>query len=163
MPIVPAMQIMCLSGAMRAVGATFGPIYRAIGRVDIPLKINITQLILLAAIIYPLSLYWGILGTAVAVTLSMIFALAVTSKKIMEVLAIDFVSLFRPVFLSALASIGMIMIISLLKTYGLKSVSFISLLSLTAVGAICYLGLVFVIDKVFGYDLTGIVKMFLRY
>jgi len=163
MQMVPAMQVMCLFGAMRSVGATFGPIYRGIARVDIALKINVAQLIFLAAIIYPLSLYWGILGIAVAITLSMVLALFLTSKRIINLLDISFMSLYKPVFLSTLASIGMILIISFLKTYVLKSVNIDSVVSLSVIGGICYLGFMFVMYRASGHDLRSSIKTFHRY
>ena len=155
MPMVPAIQVMCLFGAIRSVGATFGPIYQAIARVDIPLKINVTQLVLLVAIIYPLSLYWGILGTAVAITLCAIIALYLISKRIMGLLEIDFVSLFKPLFLSVLASVGMIATMLILKTFVLNTVNCFSVLYLIVIGGICYLGLGFIIYTAFGLDLRN--------
>lgn len=163
MPMVPAMQVMCLFGAMRSVGATFGPVYRAIARVDIPLKISVTQLVFLATIIYPLSSYWKVLGTAIAITSCAVVALCLTSKMIMGILDIDFVSLFRPVFVSISASIGMIAMILLLKTYVLKTVSYMTVLSLAAIGGICYLGFVFAAYKTLGYDLKDPMKTFRNY
>jgi O-antigen/teichoic acid export membrane protein len=154
MPMVPAMQVMCLFGAMRSVGATFGPVYRAIARPDIPLKINIIQLVFLATIIYPLTLHLELLGTAIAITLSMVLALCLTSRRIMDVLDIDFMSLLKPIFHSVSASIGMIIVILCLKFYILKAASYISILSLAAIGGGCYLGFM----KVAGYNLWEAVR-----
>ena len=66
MPMVPAMQVLCVLGALRSVGAVSGPIFLALGRPDIEAKLSAAQLVLLAILIYPLTEKWGITGTAAA-------------------------------------------------------------------------------------------------
>lgn len=160
--MVPAMQAMCLFGAMRSIGATFGPVYQAMARVDIPLKISTIQLLILALIIYPLSLYFGILGTAIAITLSMVLALCLHITKIMEILNIDFVSLFKSVFFPALAGFGMVLIILFLKNNVIEIINYVSVLLLAVIGSIFYFIFVFVIEKIFKYDLIASIASILK-
>lgn len=146
LPIVPAMQVLCLFGALRAMSATFGPIYRAVARVDIPFKISLIQLTILIIIIYPLSSLWGVFGTAIAVTVSMVFALTLTSIRITEILDIRFFSLFKPVFSSLFASVIMLTIIYIVKLTTLQTASYFSVFFLAIIGITSYLGLQFVIN-----------------
>jgi len=67
MPMVPAMRILSLFGAMKTMQS--GGLYKAIGRPDIVTKFSFVRLIIMAAIIYPLTIRFGMAGTAFSVFL----------------------------------------------------------------------------------------------
>ena len=163
MPMVPAMQVICVFGAVRAIGATFGPVYRAIARVDIPLKISVIQFALLAAIIYPLTLHWGIFGTALAITSCMVVPVYLHSRRIMEIIDIDFVSLFKSVFFSVLASSGMVVLILFSKNYVEYIPDYASLLILFMIAGSSYIGFLFAIHRLFGQTLRNPLRVFISY
>lgn len=66
--MILAMQILAVYGLLRALGMTFGPVWKAVGRPDYNAKLAVLRLLLTFAIIYPLSTRYGIAGTAFAVT-----------------------------------------------------------------------------------------------
>ena len=70
MPMVSAMQALALWGLMASIGGTMRPLFMGVGRPDIPAKIGVLRLLVLGALIYPLSMEWGIAGTALAVAIS---------------------------------------------------------------------------------------------
>ncbi|MBE9593190.1 MAG: lipopolysaccharide biosynthesis protein, partial [Proteobacteria bacterium] len=72
MPMVPAMQVLALWGLLRSIGATTGPLFLGVGKPRIAAKLQFARLILLVIIIYPLTIKWGILGTSLAVLLSIL-------------------------------------------------------------------------------------------
>jgi PST family polysaccharide transporter/lipopolysaccharide exporter len=76
-PMILAMQILAIYGLLRAVGKTFSPVWRAVGRPDIATKLGVVRLVLIAILIYPLTTEFGIAGTALTVTLVSIFPLTV--------------------------------------------------------------------------------------
>lgn len=139
MPMVPAMQVMCVFGAMRAVGATFGPVYRAVARVDVPLKANVAQLVLLASVIYPLTVRWDILGTSVAITVSMSVALAYTSMMICRLTGLAATELFRPVLPPLAATGAAVALVLHLASVGLPLGRPAELVVLSGVGGMAYL------------------------
>jgi lipopolysaccharide exporter len=69
LPIVPITHALALFGLMRAVGASAGALLLAVGRPDLRAKLQVAQLCVFAASIYPLYLYYGVLGVALSVTL----------------------------------------------------------------------------------------------
>lgn len=150
MPMVPAAQVMCLFGAMRAIGATFGPAYRALARVDVPLKISLTQLTVLAAIVYPMTVRWDILGTAWAITLAMVVSLAYTSIAITRVTGLDLTRLYGPVLPPAAGALA-----AVAQTYVLRGVDFpggpaVELGWLLVLGGVSYL-----LVAAAGYRMSG--------
>ena len=137
MPMVSALQVMCCFGVMRSIAATFGPVYRALGRPDIPFRINITHLLVLCLIIYPMGVRWQIFGVAVAITLAMFVSLLLTSRKIISLLEMDFTDLFKPIIIPFIATGGAV--IAVLGIIGfVKNLNLYSLFALMLVGLAVY-------------------------
>jgi O-antigen/teichoic acid export membrane protein len=70
LPMVPALQVLVIAGFIRSTGSLTGPLFQAVGRPDLGTKLQIAKLILLLIVIYPLTIRWGILGTALAVVIN---------------------------------------------------------------------------------------------
>jgi O-antigen/teichoic acid export membrane protein len=75
LPIVPLTYALSIFGVMRAFGASAGALFLAIGRPDLRTKVQLGQLALLGAAIYPLYLRYGVLGVAWAVSLYQLLSL----------------------------------------------------------------------------------------
>jgi lipopolysaccharide exporter len=69
LPIIPITYALSCFGVMRALGASAGALFLALGRPDLRTKIQVAQLAVFAAAIYPLYLRFGVLGVAWAVSL----------------------------------------------------------------------------------------------
>jgi lipopolysaccharide exporter len=65
---VPLVRVLAVYGVMRSMGASFGPVFQAIGRPDLSTKIQIFNLAVMLAAIYPMMSRWGTVGAAGAVT-----------------------------------------------------------------------------------------------
>ena len=68
-PIQPIVYILIFKGMIRSVGATRGPVLQAIGKPDLLLKFKLFRFFMLLFLLFPLTKYYGILGTAVAILL----------------------------------------------------------------------------------------------
>ena len=73
MPMVPAMQVLAIFGLMRALSGAGGQIVNAVGKPKFTTYFSAIQLAILASIIYPFTLEYGILGTSVAVIIAFCF------------------------------------------------------------------------------------------
>lgn len=71
--MILAMQILTVYGLLRAIGKTFGAVWKAIDRPDIVTKLSALRVVLVAALIYPATAAWGITGTALTVTAVYVF------------------------------------------------------------------------------------------
>lgn len=71
LPMVPALKILVFFGLFRAVSTCTGPLFKAMGKPKIIFWILFWKLIVIVAIIYPLTTHYGILGAAIAVTIPM--------------------------------------------------------------------------------------------
>ena len=73
-PMIPVMQVLAVYGLLRSVGTVVGPLFNAIGRPDIELKLSVLKLALVAALVYPLTARWQVVGTAVAIIAASVVA-----------------------------------------------------------------------------------------
>lgn len=66
-PMIPVMQVLAVYGLLRSLGTLVGPLFNAIGRPDIEMKLSVVKLVLVAALIYPLTAWGEVVGTSVAI------------------------------------------------------------------------------------------------
>lgn len=155
MPAVPAMQVLAFYGLMRALGKAFGPIWHAIGRPDFITKLSALRVILIAIFIYPMTDAFGIVGTALTVTLIFLFPMLpldiyITSRAIdMPVRSIvsEFVYPFA-------ASIPMGLLVWYLGTI-LPFGAMVSLIILICVGIVVYTSTVLLLELVTTWNVTN--------
>ncbi len=69
LPIVPSFMVLTIYGLERGINASVGPLFNATGQPKILLRLTLIKLGLLAVIIYPLTIWYGFLGTSIASTL----------------------------------------------------------------------------------------------
>jgi len=72
-PMVSAMQVLVFWGIIRSMAGLNSSMLQAVDMPDIITKLNFIKLIILAILIYPLSIKWGIIGASLAVLISAIF------------------------------------------------------------------------------------------
>jgi len=75
LPLLPALNVLLLYGIMRPVTSVGAALFDATGKPQIVLAMGLTRLAILAALIWPLTARWGIVGTSWTVVASQAAAL----------------------------------------------------------------------------------------
>lgn len=75
LPMVPALRLLALAGAVRAILALGGNLSHGVGRPDMDFGMNMIRLVIMAIAIYPFSVEWGLEGAAGAVLLGLLGAI----------------------------------------------------------------------------------------
>jgi len=158
MPMVPAMQVLSLYGMLRAIGATTGVVFMAIGRPEIRTKIQSAQLALLAIVIYPLTARWGIVGASVAVTAYALILNFVAVYKVLNIVESDFREPAKIVVLSSMGTLIMICTIFAVKTYIFDSIGLVTFFSSIISGILAYLLIAYLSDSFFGHGNRELIK-----
>ncbi len=70
LPSFPIIQVFAFSAMLRSVSSTTGPLFQGIGRPDIVTKLVAVRLAIIVLLIHPLTMLWGMVGTALAVLVS---------------------------------------------------------------------------------------------
>ena len=116
LPMVPALKILVFFGLFHAIGACTGPLFKAIGKPEVIFWILLWKLILIAIIIYPLTIHFGILGAAIAVTLPMTLEQLYLWALVKRFTGITIRTLFGQIVKPLVVSLVMYTLIILLKT-----------------------------------------------
>lgn len=153
MPMVPAMQALSIFGVTRAMNATVGSIFQGMGKPSIITFGAVFQLIILAAIIYPLTIRWGILGTSIAVIIPNLLVMFYLSKKLINSMHYKSSNILNLLFPPIVGSAVMCTVIFffLIWTHG----NLIGFLLSIFIGIGIYLIIVYKIDKTFNYGLKS--------
>lgn len=155
--MVPAIKVLAFAGMLRSIAATTGPILYGIGKPKIDTIWQTIRLILLIALIYPLTMRWGILGTSIAVLCSIAISALGFSLGVIRTIKCTTYQFFRSLIFPSLNSLIMAAVITVLKL-NISSTGFFSLLLLVGVGTLIYFVITKFYDKYFNYEIEEIVK-----
>lgn len=103
-PMVPALQVLAVSGLVRSVAATGGALFQAVGRPHLDFWMNVGRVAVMAAAIYPLTMAYGTEGAALTVVLGITATLPVwwtASRSIVGASRAEVLRLLVPAAVSA--------------------------------------------------------------
>lgn len=157
LPMVPAMQILALAGLIGSISATTRPIFHGIGKPKVDMIWQIIRLLVLVAVIYPLTIRWGISGAAVAVLISTFVSAIGFNVMAVRMTKCDFTSFGKMTMLPLMNAIVMIFIIMLVKM-NFVCIDILQFLLLIGVGFTTYIFITFLFEKLMNYGITKIMK-----
>lgn len=149
-PMVLAMQVLVIFGLIRALAATTGSFFQGSGNPHILTKLAVLQLGILAGIIYPLTVRWGILGTSIAVVISNFITQGVTAFQIVKLTEAKALDVLKLVAAPTVATTGMVLCIWFIQPLFISSI--IVFLGLIVSGTLVYLVIMYIIDRKFGLN-----------
>jgi O-antigen/teichoic acid export membrane protein len=156
MPMVPAMQVLVFAGLVRSIAATSGYIFYAVGKPKIDMRWQIVRLSVLAALIYPFTIKWGILGTSIVVFLSIFvsnFGFSFKAIKITKCGVRDFANTI--IFPLVSGTIVVSVILGLKTIMGIGIWEFIIFVCMSV---LAYLIMTYLSDKFFNYRIQILIK-----
>ncbi|MBW1667534.1 MAG: lipopolysaccharide biosynthesis protein [Deltaproteobacteria bacterium] len=156
--IVPALQVLVIWGVLRSIGATTGPVLYAYGKPDLPAKLQLIQLIILATLIYPMSQRMGIEGTSISVVLAAILPNFVAFHKVIQVTKCRRNDFLREVLLPLSATAVAVLLVMVIKS-SQTSVLTITVFSLLVLSFILgYVALIWIFERFLNYGIWPVVK-----
>lgn len=105
LPIVALTRALALFGLLRAIGASAGALFLAIGRPDLRAKLQSAQLVVFLLTIYPLYRAYGVLGVAWSVTAYSLLNL-VAGHYCLRACGLRLRVMARPALITAVAALG---------------------------------------------------------
>jgi PST family polysaccharide transporter/lipopolysaccharide exporter len=156
--MVPALQVLVIAGFIRSTGSLTGTLFQAVGRPDLGTKLQIAKLILLLIFIYPLTIRWGILGTALAVVINGIIVNPFAHLKAIHMvdgLVRNFIKILSTPGFSTLV---MVIFLYIIKSRLIATQSWLAFIFLLFAGLLTYVFTSAVLGKLFGVDLYPSIK-----
>lgn len=138
-PMVPAMQVLALWGIIRSIGATTGPVFKAVKRPDLVTRIQFAKLVLLLALIYPFTAKWGILGASWAVVLAAFIINPIADYLTIKIINCRVGEFIKPLLLSAASTLGMAAVLYGVIRFVLRGVDVWAFLGLSVLAVGAYL------------------------
>ena len=128
LPMAPLLRILALKGLIWALaGITGGPLYMAIGRPDINLKLNLAQAAVMSCLIYPFYHFWGAKGIAATVVIAMAANYGLNIRYSLKVTGLSasdyFTTFYHPLCGSVLAGVIGVAVGLIMPVLGLKSLT----------------------------------------
>lgn len=157
MPIVPVVQVLALAGLTRSITATAGPIIHGVGKPKINTFWQTVRLIILIALIYPLSMRWSIMGTSLAVLVSISVATIGFSFEVIKIIKCEVRNFGKMIIVPLINGGLMVLIIFFLKST-IELNGFLKFFFLAGAGFFSYIFVTYVFDEFFNYGIHKLIK-----
>jgi O-antigen/teichoic acid export membrane protein len=148
--MVPAMQVLALWGAIRALGATTGPVFHATGNPKILTKLQFSALTILFFLIFPFTVQWGIFGTSLAVVTSTLIPNIAAAYMVSKAIQCIGLEVFRGMLPALLNTAIMVLFIYTLKTFLITIEGVSELVFLVIIAVLVYCVATYICNKLFG-------------
>ena len=122
-PVIPLLQILCFYGLFRSLQSGAGNIFYAVGKPQYSTKILSIELLGVLLFIYPMTLWYGLVGLSLIMTFGRIFELIYALALINKILNLSFISQIKIFSKPLLSSIIMLIAIYLLRTFVFDKIS----------------------------------------
>lgn len=158
LPIVDAMRVLVIGGMVRSIGATMGPIFQAVGKPQILSRFLFVQVLLVAAIIYPLTMTYGIVGTGLSLMIPGLIVNSIFAYFVLKITGLEKRRFFQAIGYPLFSTLFMVLALSAVKTFLVPPVGIITFLGLVAFGILVYLGLLLVQERFFDYRMLPVLR-----
>jgi len=146
LPMVPTLMLLSVQGAMRAFGATTGPLFQAVGKPRIATKLQFAQFIMMAIIIYPLIKFFGIFGAALSIVSTGIIVFLFVCEKVFRIIRCSTHEFIGSLFAPLVSLVTMLLFLFLIRLR-FPIHSLFNLLILVALGGSVYLITFYFLDR----------------
>ncbi|MEJ5258581.1 MAG: oligosaccharide flippase family protein [Anaerohalosphaeraceae bacterium] len=145
-PIIPCIRVLSLWGCVRPLGATSGSVFLSRGKPSYQGWTQAVKLILMAALIYPLTRMYGFTGTGMAVLLSAVFVQIPVLWLLAQLLQCSSGRLLRALWVPSAGLIGMFAGGALLTVLFGNDPSGIRLAAVGLGSTVCFAGCLWLAD-----------------
>lgn len=152
-PAIVPIQLLCIFGLLRAYGATTGPVCYASGNPRYQTIGSLMYVPCMFALIWPLTVRFGVPGTCVAVTIPMIIANAYVTWRVLSILRMGLGGVLKRVLWPVLASL--LMFVFVLALGRAIDDSVLGLVLMVVAGSMAYFVMVFAGARVAGARITA--------
>jgi O-antigen/teichoic acid export membrane protein len=149
-PIIPCLRVLAIMGIIRSIVGTGGALILGVGKPKWDFILNLIRVGTIAATIYPLTVLWGISGTALSTLIGIVATLPIwlyLSIKETSNSTIDYLKALLPPLAGTLIMCLMIIIFKSL----MSSFQPLGFIGAVLIGILAYVGVMVVIEKTTGY------------
>lgn len=157
LPMVPAMQVLACEGLVRSIAATTGPLFYASGRPKVDTRWQMIRLFIMALLIYPCTIQWGIVGTSLVVLASILLATIGFSYKAITITGCTLKNFSKAVLIPLFNGVMVVVVVFLLKN-SIDLPDILGFLVLMGIGGTVYLGLTYLFSRYVAYNIQPLIE-----
>lgn len=141
LPASGALRILAIAGLLRSLNVCIGPIFLAVGKPKLDLKLGIYQILTLGIMLYPLIKFYGLMGASIAILVSYFVLSLFEFKWGMEILKVKLSLIFEKFKPAITGSIIIMFLIFLLYSapWEMNIYKLISVISFSILGYLIYI------------------------
>jgi len=157
LPAVAALQVLCFYGLNRSLLGTTEQLYLAAGKPEIRTKLNLLQLIFMGGLMYPLTMRYGIAGTAFAALIPSAFIVFLTFREAGRIIDEDFFYIAKTFVPGIVGSLVMVIVIYAWSYMAVSFSPFLRLAFSIIFGLVVYVGFFWITRKEMFYEIKELV------
>jgi O-antigen/teichoic acid export membrane protein len=157
LPAVAALQVLCFYGLNRSLLVTVENLYLAAGKPEVRTKLNLLQLVLMAVLMYPLTIRYGIMGAAVAAMLPSLLVVVLTLHEAGKIIGENITYIARNFVPAVIGSLVMAVVIWGWQEVAAGLSPVIRLAVSVVVGGAVYVGYLWWRNREIFYEVKGLV------
>lgn len=161
LPMVPAMQILVFAGLLRAIQATAGYLFFAIGKPMIDTQGQCIRLLALGILIYPLTKHYGILGTSLSVVASISSMTIFYGFNLIKITGCRIGEICKIIGFPLLSILPIVLAIMVLKI-NIVVVGIGEFLILAIISTLIYFLIIYILDRYSDYRIFSLLRQQLR-
>jgi O-antigen/teichoic acid export membrane protein len=158
LPMVLTLQILVVWGLTRSIGACTGPLFRAVKKPEISTKMIAARFVIFIILVYPFTITWGFVGTAMSVAIAGLITRPITDYLVIKIIKCSAWEYVKAILVPMIALTIMLIILFLLKFYVFTSIELIYFIIMIIIGLLVYFGFIFAFDKKFNFGYRDILK-----
>ena len=161
MPIVLVLRIFAISAMIEVMAGTSMALFRGVGKPNMAFKMMLAKVIAMAVIIYPLTMLWGMPGTALSVLISTCVPIPLWlfyAKEVISIRAIDYRGTLLPPLIGSATMFGVLFTLGrFIDQFQLNWFIFS-----VFIGVATYFGIIFLTHKTSGYAVFKDIRFILN-
>jgi len=158
LPAIPVIQVLALRGMICSIGATRGPLFMAVGKPRLGVRIKSVKLILLIILIYPLTERGGIVGTSWAIVLADLLVQPMAFWISLRLIDCSLMRMLRPVFFAVASTAVMVGAVLMLKLLVFTETTYVRFFVVSLLAGCAFLATAFLFERVCGYRIRYIIQ-----
>jgi O-antigen/teichoic acid export membrane protein len=147
--MVLLIQLLAFKGFMASVSATYGPIFKSLGKPQISLYISLLSITIFATVIYPFTKLWGIYGTALATIFFGALLNPLCIFIMSRLLCCSVWKMLQRILFPLVASILMAVVLVSVRVLFPEKPTYLSFFTLGIIGVAAYLSFIGLLDRLF--------------
>lgn len=153
---IPVLQVLAFRAMICSIGATRGPVFLAMGQPRQMVRIKIVKLVMIIAVILPLTRMWGVVGTALTILIVDILIQPMAMSITHGMLKSNHLEMTRPLLFPALAALAMFVFVMAFRYWVWDERTYLCFFMTAALAGGVYLGFSYLFERLFGYKIRQI-------